>query len=822
MKKKLIVAVALIVIVAFSVTLFSGCDEIFKRNDVRDNTQIVATVNYKGDFDAQVDYVYKYELASSFNSAASVYHSYYGMGYEEIADYLLRSLAQQKLLVMFAKDRVAKLLGLTAIPKDTGELLSLAERDKAIKDANESLLSAVKSQVTSDITEDKYNSGVNTGEAPKEEEPDEELGEDTVTVRFDAQNDSEVEKVKVNKNSKVKAIDDPTRDGYTFYGWHEAQLDEGGKLQYNDKNEIILKEAEFDFETKLSQNVSLYAMWKKFTTPRTEMPKVEEEEDEDYDPDVNEGVTLTDKFFSDAYQATLLDEIKKEDIVEDVRVPENSTLDVELQKYIDSAVDQIVENLKKNLYLSTVDECYDYYLNNQYESLLVTRLERMLGESATVSQAEIDAEFARIVEQNKLSYRGSTTAYSSALTSSLSQTFYHPEMENGSYGFVVNILLKLDDEKLDTLLDFYNNNRQDNKELVKIRRNQLLSEITVKVSNPNYDSEAVIEDANGDEIELKDPMTDTNNPYGYFGVTGDYDHSKQFDLGEGKYNNYDQLLNFKYNEESQKYEIVFQATEHPAMAYLLEEVPAFDVEGKPGIIHQIYTSFEQVTKEVKDGRLSPIAGAYWLRELATKWAYLVGDDSGAVTSSSNNNGLGYLISPEGQDSSYLEDFTAYARNLVKAGTGSYCYTEGGDEIGNADFAKASAKGEFAGNNRAFVVADSFIESGSTSNAYAGVFVLLNSYTVWDDAFYNEYTKTAENPQGNRLDAATGCLPQDYVITFAENADDVKTLKEIVEQSFLDAKKADIYSFVVNNMGVNHIENIEYNRKAYKSLYKDLD
>jgi len=45
MKKKLIVATALIVLIAVCLTLFVGCDEIIKKNEERDAMQVVATVN---------------------------------------------------------------------------------------------------------------------------------------------------------------------------------------------------------------------------------------------------------------------------------------------------------------------------------------------------------------------------------------------------------------------------------------------------------------------------------------------------------------------------------------------------------------------------------------------------------------------------------------------------------------------------------------------------------------------------------------------------------------------------------------------------------
>ena len=309
----------------------------------------------------------------------------------------------------------------------------------------------------------------------------------------------------------------------------------------------------------------------------------------------------------------------------------------------------------------------------------------------------------------------------------------------------------------------------------------------------------------GEELEFRDAMVEGRKDY--FGLDKtEYQH-------EGG-NNYEKIVEFgkklgDAGEELDEYEIRFNATEHPAMPYLLDSVPAFDLDGKVGIIHQIYNSFE----EVKAAGLEPVEEIYWLRKLAQTWAYLVGDDTGAVTDSSNNNGLGYLITPEGEDSSYLEDFTTYARNLIKEGTGAY-------SVGNvtADTfvgAEEDGDGALAGNNVAFVAADSFIKSGSTSNAYAGVFVLLNTYTVWDSEFYKSYTGSSADLPENRV------LPlNDYLIELGKDKEDSKTIYDVIKENIETAKKTEAYNLDINTFGNAHMEEgIEYFEKAYRSLWK---
>lgn len=786
MKKKLITTTVLILLLAVSLSLLVGCDEMFTRNDERDMTQVVATVTYK----EQTANVYKFELKASFSSYSYAYVNYYGMSYEEAADYILQSLAQQKLLALYAREKVSQLLGLTAIPEDVTKLLTRSEQDKAIDNANESLLSSLKSLVESNITEDNYNSGTTTsGDKPNNDKETEVT--DPVYVRFESNGGSAVTRLRIQKNTKItKAPEDPTKEGYTFYGWYQNKELTGD---------------EFDFESQINNSMTLYAKWVEYTAPRTEMPEAEEEEEDDYDPDLDtEDVEISPKFFTDEYYATLLDEFRDEDFVEKMVVPEGKEFDEVLKDYIDNGLATLKDNIEKNTFKKTDEERYAYYLGNQYDTILIEKMQRLIGETVEVSEDEVEAEFNRLVEKNKETFTGENaeSSYSSALTSSLNNTYFHTSTEH-SYGFVVNILLKLDADSLKVLTDMCKANPS-NTEAIKIMRNRLISEMQIKVSNPSYDSKEKVNDAEGKEIELRDPMTDPKNPYNNVGKSGDYNHDYQVEGG----NNYNQLISFKENENGE-FEIVYGATEHPAMAYLLEKVPAFDKGDQIGVIHQIYNSFEQVKAFVTAGKLTKEQGVYWLREVATKWLYLVGDDSGAVTDSSNNKGLGYLITPEGQDSSYLEEFTDYARKLIDNGTGSYATGNVTDSM----FVGANTPdGNIEGNGVAYVVADSFIETNPSNydNAYAGVFVLLNSYTVWD--------KTALGDDVTE----DGVLPLDFKMTFEKDDEDNKTIKEVIYDMLLEAKKTTAYNLDVNSMGVQYQDNIVYFNKAYKSLWKDAE
>ena len=714
------------------------------------------------------------------------------MTYEAAANYLAQSLAQQRLLTLFAKEQVAKLKGLDSVPENIADLLSDSERNKAVEDSNESMLKTLISLVESLITEDNANSGTGSSGGKKEEVE----VTDPVNVRFETNGGGTIDKQKIQKGTTATEPDAPTKTGYTFYGWYTDAEFSG---------------EEFDFDTTVSESITLYAKWEKHLDARTERPAVEEEDD--YDPD-KDGVEISERFFSDTYKAKLLDDSSEDslfttkfleaDFAENVIVSDGETLVSTLKDYINEGLSQFEKNLKNSLYKDTVEECYDYYLNSQMSSLLVERLKRMVGESVTVSDEEISKSFDSALAQNKETFAGSSANYESALKSSLATTYYHPTEDQG-YGFVINILLKLDDDSLKELTDMITANPS-NTEAILVRRNQLIADMEINVSNPNYKADSTIEDKDGNTVEVRDAMTDARNPYTTAGKTAEnpYDNSYEYEVSEGNHaNDYSQILSFE--KVDGEYQIVFKATQHPAMAYLLEKVPAFDKDGKVGIIHQIHNSLNQVKQAVADGELTKAEGVYWLREVATTWLYLVGDDSGAVSKDSNNSGLGYLVTPEGKDSSFLEDFTSYARALIAQGTGSYSI----GTVENSMFTYDSATCSFSGDQKAFAVADSFIKSKSTSNAYAGVFVLLNSCTVWDGTTYDGTLP------------ADGVLPMDYIVAYAKKQADVKTVRDNILETLTEAKKTDAYNALVNNMANNNKDNIKYNDKVIKQLWKDL-
>ena len=436
MKKRIAVLLVLLLLVSVCVGALAGCDAIISRNDDRDANQVVATVNYAG----QTSEIYKYELAISFNSYAYIYNAYYGMTYEQAADYLLQSLAQRELLVLFAKDTLVKMADpdASAVGVSTESLLSAAEKDRAIRNVNEDILSAINSALASLIS---ANTSSSSGSSSDKGEYEEYNGEDAVTVRFDSQGGSTVERQRIKNGTEAFEPDDPTREGYTFYGWYtDKECTDGNKFDFDAP--ITLEEGK--------KSITLYAKWAPYLEPRPVREAEEEDPDADYDPD-DDTVALSPRAMdaagnlTDEYRALIM---SFEEELECLSTYSDEKKTEYLNKYLDDAVKDVVKDFKE------LRTNYDYYLASEQDTLLITRLERKVGESAAVTQEEVEARFESMVAANKETYAGNRTSYESALTSALASSYYHeytsPEER---YGFVLNILLRLPDEDLAILTE---------------------------------------------------------------------------------------------------------------------------------------------------------------------------------------------------------------------------------------------------------------------------------------------------------------------------------------------------------------------------------
>lgn len=276
--------------------------------------------------------------------------------------------------------------------------------------------------------------------------------------------------------------------------------------------------------------------------------------------------------------------------------------------YIPKALNELKKQLADNY------KSYDYYLNSAYETQLISKYKRELVKDFNPDKDAIQAEYDRYVSLNKEKFSIETEAnYKSAISSSLTNTVYHPTSEHG-YGYVFNILFKFSKDQSTELKNFTAG--QPDKTIVEKYRAQLAKKIEVMKSNPDYDPDEVCEECEKAQKDNKDP-----NKY----CTKEKCNARPYEVdGEG--------IIKKYN-----------------VMEVIEKLKN-ELTGK---------SFEEQ------------------REIATQYVYTYNDDTGMYNTSSNNaitgNGNGYLISPHETDKTYVEEFSKMGRELVKKGLGSYDY-----------------------------------------------------------------------------------------------------------------------------------------------------
>lgn len=283
--------------------------------------------------------------------------------------------------------------------------------------------------------------------------------------------------------------------------------------------------------------------------------------------------------------------------------------------YIPKALNELKKQLADNY------KSYDYYLNSAYETQLISKYKRELVKDFDPDDTAIRAEYDRYVSLNKEKFSIETESnYKSAISSSLTNTVYHPTSEHG-YGYVFNILFKFSDEQSTELKNFTAG--QPDKTIVEKYRAQLANKIEVMKSNPDYDPDEVCEECEKAQKDNKDP-----NKY----CTKEKCNARPYEV--------DSEGNIK------KYNVM-------------------------DVINELTAKLDAATTfEAK-------------REIAAQYVYMVNDDTGMYNTSSNNaitaGGNGYLISPHETDKTYVEEFSKKGRELVNNGLGSYgwCVTDYG-------------------------------------------------------------------------------------------------------------------------------------------------
>lgn len=176
MKRKLL---AIILVVAVLAMLLTGCS-LFPVNEYRDYHQVVATVTYK---DMSKD-VLKGELLSYYTQYGATYIYYYGWTEEETLEYLCNSLARQNLLLLHAKEYLAKqadpdITDAEIAAMKSEDFLTVDERRYCIEMTNKSFEDSFRSL----ITELEEEQATNEGQPGEDEGETEATDEDELEAR---------------------------------------------------------------------------------------------------------------------------------------------------------------------------------------------------------------------------------------------------------------------------------------------------------------------------------------------------------------------------------------------------------------------------------------------------------------------------------------------------------------------------------------------------------------------------------------------------------------------------------------------------------------
>lgn len=409
--------------------------------------------------------------------------------------------------------------------------------------------------------------------------------------------------------------------------------DEAGKNESTDGNDETTTEEETTSEDDLLD-------------ARTQRTESEEEESAEYEENAN--VTSQEtmiKYFEEIYGIDLGD---SEDsafffnyvntlIKNELPTSEDSdeVKDKKKEKY--DNMKSALNSLKKAIEEQYND--YDYYLVQQMQSYIVEKYQNQIGEELDVNaiNANVNVKIEKQTEVDIKAYVDDS-AYKTAIEGG-TFTYSAPDKD---YLQVKSILLSFSDaqktgiEKLTALF-------AGNETLAKQYRdavatgftdgldNDLLAlfakaGINVNVSNPDY---------NADEDELKNAYTDATiedaetNPYA-----------------------------------------------NPAVDYLtILYAMAEDIQAKVKLATDYAAANSMSTLE-----------QYLVKEYASQqafddWMYLVNDDTGMFSSDF------YIVTPDGQASDYVEEYTVLARALTDAGVGAMAVSDYGSEVVNSNTAK---------------------------------------------------------------------------------------------------------------------------------------
>lgn len=234
MKRKLL---AILIVIAVIASLAVGCSSgIFEVDGYRDYHQVVATVQYK----QMSEPIYKGDVLVYYSQYAAMYMQYYGMTSEDVVDYFYQSLSRQKLLLLYAKDYLAKNdLGYTSdaeIAKLSNEdFLTVDERRYCIELANKTFEESWQDLISELEEEQAQNAGTDDEETEETEE-DEDLLEARPVREEESSSDEYVDEGLTDENKLPDKFTDYVKDKISSEEDKDAQKNMQTALDNLNKN----------------------------------------------------------------------------------------------------------------------------------------------------------------------------------------------------------------------------------------------------------------------------------------------------------------------------------------------------------------------------------------------------------------------------------------------------------------------------------------------------------------------------------------------------------------------------------------------------------
>ena len=499
--KKTILTLIIVAILACSVLLLTACDSsLFPVNEERANKQVTATAQYNG----REAIVGVGELYNSFYSYYSYLYTYYSYGYisqAQFQSYLSdldttfdntnQSLAKSALYTLKCIDYMSTLYtqqlgeGSDAVKKmkeasTVGKTYKYGNMDQ-LQQYYADRIAEILAILACHADYKYYNEAVRSANKDLQSLLDDYIS--TIRSEYEGLNAEQFE-----VPDSIEGIRIVSRPYRLVYEVGDKSLDTTGlKVEADlgeDKTlEIPVKELViegFDSESAAEKQTITITFKDKTATFTVDIVAARPSRSTPAKEDAEEALDNTTPLVRFSF------DVKEEDYLNDANGQRltGDALTEARQEY------KIARNAmaRLNTYLETNHRTYDDYLYGYCVTQIKTLTQDTLAKEITVTQADIEAEYARLIDEKKIEL--SNTKYTKSQLDNLSTAYLQPTPADGSYGYyyVSQVLFKFTDatnEKIDAFKAMGANETK-----LQEYKNKVAEEIEVWLSNPDYDADA--------------------------------------------------------------------------------------------------------------------------------------------------------------------------------------------------------------------------------------------------------------------------------------------------------------------------------------------